>query len=115
MIGSIRSRHARSPGRPDFRKEAAAQGVSVFFITGRGELQPEAKADNLKPAGSGMALRGPHPKDQSVTEYKSGAPKKVADAGYHIILNVGDPLSDLNRNPQAEALRKAAESALLHT
>ena len=84
MIGSIRSRHARSPGRPDFRKEAAAQGVSVFFITGRGESQREATtADNLKSAGSGLALREPHPKEQSVTEYKSGQRKKIVDGISH--------------------------------
>jgi acid phosphatase len=87
-------------------KEAVAHGVSVFFITGRGEAQRDATADNLKSAGydrwAGLALRGPHPKEQSTTEYKSGERKKIVDAGYHIILNVGDQLSDLNGNPQAE-------------
>ena len=87
-------------------KEAVAHGVSTFFITGRGESQRDATADNLKSAGydqwAGLALRGPHPKEQSVKEYKSGERKKIVDAGYHIILNVGDQLSDLNGNPQAE-------------
>jgi len=87
-------------------KEAVAHGVSVFFITGRGEAQRQATADNLKSAGydrwAGLALRGPHPKEQSTTEYKSGERKKIVDAGYRIILNVGDQLSDLNGNPQAE-------------
>jgi acid phosphatase len=87
-------------------KEAVAHGVSVFFITGRGEAQRQATADNLKSAGydrwAGLALRGPHPKEQSTTEYKSGERKKIVDAGYQIILNVGDQLSDLNGNPHAE-------------
>jgi len=87
-------------------KEAVAHGVSVFFITGRGESQLDATTDNLKSGGydrwAGLALRGPHPKEQSTTEYKSGERKKMVDAGYHIILNVGDQLSDLNGNPQAE-------------
>jgi acid phosphatase len=87
-------------------KEALAHGVSVFFITGRGESQRDATADNLKSAGydqwAGLALRGPHPIEQSVKEYKSGERKKIVDAGYHIILNVGDQLSDLNGDPQAE-------------
>jgi acid phosphatase len=87
-------------------KEAVAHGVFVFFITGRGESQKDATTDNLKSAGydhwAGLALRGPHPKEQSTTEYKSGERKKIVDAGYHIILNVGDQLSDLNGNPQAE-------------
>src|ERR1700722_15943097 len=86
-------------------KEAVAHGVSVFFITGRGEAQRDATADNLKSAGydrwAGLALRGPHPKEQSTTEYKSGERKKIVDAGYQIILNVGDQMSDLNGNPQA--------------
>ena len=87
-------------------KEAVARGVSVFFITGRGEPQRDATAENLKSAGydrwAGLALRGPHPKEQSTTEYKSGERKKIVDAGYHIVLNVGDQLSDLNGDPQAE-------------
>jgi acid phosphatase len=87
-------------------KEAVADGVSVFFITGRGESQRDATTDNLKSAGydhwTGLALRGPHPKEQSTTEYKSGERKKIVDSGYRIVLNVGDQLSDLNGNPQAE-------------
>jgi acid phosphatase len=87
-------------------KEAAARKVDVFFISGRGEAQRSATADNLKSAGYdhwvGLALRGPHPKEQSTTEYKSGERKKIVDAGYQIILNVGDQMSDLNGGPQAE-------------
>jgi hypothetical protein len=83
-----------------------AHEVSVFFITGRGESQRDATTDNLKSAGydhwAGLVLRGPHPKEQSTTEYKSGERKKIVDAGYHIVLNVGDQLSDLNGSPQAE-------------
>jgi predicted secreted acid phosphatase len=47
-------------------------------------------------------LRGPHRKPQSTTEYESGERRKIVDAGYRIILNMGDQLSDLNGNPQAE-------------
>jgi acid phosphatase len=87
-------------------KEAIAHGVSVFFISGRDESQREATTDNLKSAGydrwAGLALRGPHPKQQSTTEFKSGERRKIVDAGYRIILNLGDQLSDLNGNPQAE-------------
>lgn len=87
-------------------KEAIAHEVEVFFITGRGESQRDATAENLKSAGydhwAGLALRGTHPKEQSTTEYKSAERKKIVDAGYHIILNVGDQMSDLNGSPQAE-------------
>jgi acid phosphatase len=87
-------------------KEAVAHGVSVFFISGRDEPQRDATTDNLKSAGydrwTGLALRGPHPKQQSTAEFKSGERRKIVEAGYSIILNVGDQLSDLNGNPQAE-------------
>jgi acid phosphatase len=87
-------------------KEAAARKVDVFFITARGEAQRSATAENLKSAGYdhwvGLAMRGAHPKEQSTSEYKSGERKKIVDAGYQIILNVGDQLSDLNGGPQAE-------------
>jgi acid phosphatase len=87
-------------------KEAVAHGVSVFFISGRDEPQRDATTDNLKSAGydrwTSLALRGPHPKQQSTTEFKSGERRKIVDAGYRIILNLGDQLSDLNGNPQAE-------------
>jgi acid phosphatase len=86
--------------------EARSRGVAVFFITGRGEPQRAATVDNLKAAGykdwAGLALRGPHPKDESTTTYKSGERRKIVDAGYRIILNIGDQLSDLNGRPQAE-------------
>ena len=86
--------------------EAVKHGVSVFFITGRPQSQEAATAENLKAAGyhdwAGLALRGPHPLTQKVAEYKSGERAKIVAAGYRIILNMGDQMSDLNGNPQAE-------------
>jgi acid phosphatase len=86
--------------------DALKHGVAVFFITGRGEAQRAATAENLKTAGyhdwAGLALRGPHPATQTTTEYKSGERQKIVDAGYKIILSVGDQISDLNGTPQAE-------------
>jgi acid phosphatase len=86
--------------------EALSHGVAVFFITGRPELQRAATADNLTAAGykgwAGLALRGLHSVTQTTTEYKSGERKKIVDAGYKIILSVGDQMSDLNGLPQAE-------------
>jgi len=43
-----------------------------------------------------------HPKAQTVTEYKSGDRGKIVANGYRIVLNVGDQLSDLAGNPQAD-------------
>ena len=86
--------------------EALKHGVSVFFITGRSKAQEAATSDNLKTAGysgwAGLALRGSHRSGQTVAEYKSGERQKIVDAGYHIILNVGDQMSDLDGSPQAE-------------
>ncbi|HMD22102.1 MAG TPA: HAD family acid phosphatase [Alloacidobacterium sp.] len=87
--------------------EAKNSKVAVFFITGRPESQREDTETNLKAAGygawDGLAFRADdHPKTQTVTDYKSGERGKVVAQGYRIILNVGDQLSDLNGNPQAE-------------
>jgi predicted secreted acid phosphatase len=86
--------------------EAAKKGVSIFFITGRPKAQEEDTIKNLHFAGyrnwSGLALREPHSPSQTVIEFKSSERKKIADAGFHIILNIGDQFSDLNGLPQAE-------------
>ena len=86
--------------------DALKHGVAVFFITGRREDQRAATAENLKTAGyrdwAGLALRGAHPATQTTIEYKSGERKKIVDAGYKIVLNVGDQMSDLKGDPQAE-------------
>jgi predicted secreted acid phosphatase len=86
--------------------QAIQHGVAVFFITGRGEVQRADTAANLTAAGyrnwTGLALRGPYPKEQTTTEYKSAERRKILDAGYKIILNIGDQISDLNGPAQAE-------------
>jgi len=87
-------------------REAQSLGVAVFFITGRDERLREITALNLKNAGyenwAGLALRGQHAPEQTTIDYKSAERRKIVDAGYRIILNVGDQLSDLKGNPQAE-------------
>ena len=95
------------PGTLALYNEARKNGVFVFFITGRGEAQRADTSENLKSAGyngwTGLALRGAHASGQTTEEYKSAEREKIADAGYRLILNVGDQLSDfLNGNPQAE-------------
>ena len=94
------------PGTLQLFNDALKHGVSVFFITGRDASLEAVTSANLKSAGyhdwAGLALRGPHPSSQSVTEYKSGERKKIVDAGYKIIVNMGDQMSDLNGEPKAE-------------
>jgi predicted secreted acid phosphatase len=90
--------------------EALKDGVAVFFITGRRTDQETATADNLKIAGyhdwTGLALRGPHPDTETTSDYKSAERKKIVDAGYKMILNVGDQMSDFNGSSRAEVFVK---------
>lgn len=88
-------------------REAIKDKVAVFFITGRPEGQRGDTAANLKTEGydgwEGLYLRPEdHPKDQTVSQYKSGDRAKIVALGYRIILNVGDQMSDLSGEPQAE-------------
>jgi len=41
-------------------------------------------------------------KNAKTSAYKSGERKEIGEAGCHLILNIGDRLSDLDGNPQAE-------------
>jgi 5'-nucleotidase (lipoprotein e(P4) family) len=86
--------------------EALKHKVAVFFVTGRSSAQEPATVENLKAAGyrdwTGLSLRGPHPSGQTTREYKSGERRRIVEAGYRIILNVGDQMSDLTGSPQAE-------------
>jgi hypothetical protein len=47
-------------------------------------------------------LRSAAQSGESTIEYKLNARKTIVDAGYRIILNVGDQFSDLNGSPAAE-------------
>lgn len=88
-------------------REAEKDKVAVFFITGRPEGQRADTEANLKSEGydhwEGLYLRPEdHPKDQSVAQYKSGDRAKIVAKGYRIMLNVGDQMSDLVLDPQAD-------------
>jgi hypothetical protein len=73
--------------------------VSVFFITGRPGLDivRERTEANLTTAGyNGWKELVLRPSDAHGTvPYKSGARAEIEDAGYRIVLNVGDQDSDL--------------------
>jgi predicted secreted acid phosphatase len=88
-------------------REAEKDKVAVFFISGRRESQREDTDANLRAEGydhwEGLYLRPEdHPKDQTVSQYKSGERAKIIAKGHRIILNVGDQMSDLIGNPQGE-------------
>ncbi|MEI9980729.1 MAG: HAD family acid phosphatase [Edaphobacter sp.] len=94
------------PGTLRLFNKARAAGMAVFFITGRADGQREATARNLKSAGfegwKGLSLRVGAQKTMSTVEYKSEERRKILDAGYRIVMNVGDQWSDLNGEPRGE-------------
>ncbi|WP_254063968.1 HAD family acid phosphatase [Granulicella sp. S190] len=94
------------PGTLRLFTEARAAGLEVFFITGRPGQQKAATARNLEAAGykgwKGLALREGPQKTMDTVAYKSEERKKIVDAGYRIVMSVGDQWSDLNGEPKAE-------------
>jgi acid phosphatase len=94
------------PGTVQLFNKARATGIEVFFITGRWDEQREATAKNLELAGykgwKGLALRNGPQKQMATVAYKSEERKKIVDAGYRIVLNMGDQWSDLNGDARGE-------------
>ena len=94
------------PGTLRLFNKARAAGLEVFFITGRSDDLREATAKNLALAGykdwKGLALRTGPQKQMKTVAYKSEERKKIVDAGYRIVLNMGDQWSDLNGEPRGE-------------
>jgi acid phosphatase len=94
------------PGTLRLFNKARAIGVEVFFITGRSEELRDATEKNLTLAGykgwKGLALRNGPQKTMATVEYKSEERKKIVDAGYRIVMSVGDQWSDLNGTSKAE-------------
>ena len=87
-------------------KEARKTNVAVFFLTGRPESQRASTEANLRLQGFGgwesLIMRSQAQKEMTALAYKSAERRKIAAAGYRIVLNVGDQWSDLNGKPQAE-------------
>jgi acid phosphatase len=94
------------PGTLRLFNRATAAGVEVFFITGRWEEQTAATEQNLTAAGfkgwKGLSLRKGPQKKMTTVEYKSEERQKIVDAGYRIVMSMGDQWSDLNGAPKAE-------------
>lgn len=80
-------------------KLASSKGVAVFFVTGRSQTQNTPTIKNLQAAGynnwAGLIMRPNDYQATSVIPYKSGARQKIKDAGYDIVLDIGDQESDL--------------------
>jgi len=80
-------------------RQASAQGVTVFFLTGRPENQRAATERNLKAAGYDrnaklyMVANGQH--FASAADFKAPIRAQIEQQGYTIIANLGDQPSDL--------------------
>ena len=93
---------------------AKAHDVSVFFITGRDENLRQATIKNLVDAGFSavkhstsicenervsakctLYLRDRKYRQGSAIPYKTAMRKKIEQAGYRIVVNIGDQYSDL--------------------
>jgi len=94
------------PGTLRLFQKARVAGIEVFFITGRAGEQRAATAKNLEAAGyrgwKGLSLREGPQKTMATVEYKGQERKKIVDAGYRIVMSVGDQWSDLDGEPKAE-------------
>jgi hypothetical protein len=94
------------PGTLRLFNKARAAGVEVFFITGRPDEQRAATAKNLDAAGykgwKGLGLRVGPQMTMGTAAFKSEERKKIVDAGYRIVMSVGDQWSDLNGESKAE-------------
>jgi acid phosphatase len=94
------------PGTLALYNKARAADVDVFFITGRSDDMRVGTERNLAAAGykgwKGLSLRVGAQKQMGTVEYKSMERKKIVDAGYRILMSVGDQWSDLNGEPKAE-------------
>ena len=93
----------------DLVDDANRKGVSVFFITGRPDIQVirDKTTENLTSAGySDWAELILNPGDAGGTvAYKSGARAEIADDGYNIIVNMGDQDSDLKGGHAEQAFK----------
>jgi hypothetical protein len=86
-----------------------AQGVAVFFITGRRTPLRAITISNLMKVGyptpTGLYLRPVGDRAKSVIPFKSSTRAKIAALGYTVLASVGDQWSDL-RGGSAEQLFK---------
>lgn len=93
------------PGVLRLYKEARKLGVAVFFMTGRTEAQRDDTSRNLVAVGfdqwEGLVMR-PEGATLSTIAFRSVERQKVIEKGYQIVLSVGDQMSDLLGDHQAE-------------
>lgn len=95
----------------DLYRLARQKGYQVFFITGRTDTPKNRRIteENLRKAGydswKALYLKPVNYSQSSVVPYKSGARKEITEAGFGIVLNVGDQYSDLEGGYSERALK----------
>ncbi len=81
-------------------KDALAQQVAVFFVTGRSEKFQDVTELNLKRAGyyawTGLYFRPNVYPESSIVPFKSQIRAEITQQGYTVIASIGDQASDLN-------------------
>ncbi len=85
-------------GTLELYKYAVERGVEVFFMTGRHEKEREATIKNLHEQGyTKFTALITKPDGSSITskEFKTQHRKQLMEAGYRIVINMGDQMSDL--------------------
>lgn len=86
------------PAALAFTKWAKANGVALFYVTGRPTAEYAVSLAEIKAAGLPvpvkLVLRPPGPKTKSVIPFKSGARHEIENEGYTILAAIGDQWSD---------------------
>jgi acid phosphatase len=88
------------PGAAEFLREAAAKGITIFYITNRDADQAAATFDNLKSAGfpiadtrqflgSGMAVAGCDQKGNA-----KSCRRRLVGRSYRVLMQFGDQVGD---------------------
>ncbi|RCV16096.1 hypothetical protein SETIT_3G110200v2 [Setaria italica] len=102
------AKQANAPALPEtlrLYKRLQALGIKPVILTGRREDKREATVRNLASAGYTGYLKlllKPQNVRMHSLEFKSGERKKLVDAGYVIVGNIGDQWSDLLGAPEGD-------------
>lgn len=86
------------PSAVAFVREARSRGFAIVFVTGRREETRAATEQNLREAGflwDELVMRPNGPSHGGAADYKAPQRKRLSEAGYRIVLNIGDQESDL--------------------
>lgn len=100
LIQNASSDEAGIPPTIALYQFAKKHHIAIFIISGRMtkfRKNTEANLQNLGMSGwNQLYLKPMNSKGKSISAFKSGVRKKITEAGYDIVLNIGDQTSDLS-------------------